>query len=80
MNHTNNYAKKGVAMAPVSVGTTAPAGIRDYTHTYSGDILTAVRNLTKGMVAKPVPLNPSIKVITSGVHHFKTLAEINRMA
>ena len=80
MNHTNNYAKKGVAMAPVSVGTTAPAGIRDYTHTYSGDILTAARNLTKGMVAKPVPLNPSIKVIPGGVHHYRTLAEIKRMA
>jgi len=43
-------------------------------------ILTAVRNLTKGMVAKPVPLNPSIKVIPGGVHHYRTLAEIKRMA
>jgi len=49
-----NYRKKGVVMAPVSVGTTAPVGKRDYTHTYCGDILTAVRELTKGMVAKPV--------------------------
>jgi len=80
MNHTNNDTKKGVAMAPVSVGTTAPAGIRDYTHPYRGDILTAVRALTKNAVAPPVPLNPSIKVIPGGVHHYRTLAEIKRMA
>ena len=80
MNHTNNDAKKGVAMAPVSVGTTALAGIRDYTHTYSGNILTAVRALTKNAVAKPVPMSKTIRVITAGVHHFKTLAEIKRMA
>ena len=80
MNHTNNDAKKGVAMAPVSVGTTALAGIRDYTHTYSGNILTAVRALTKNAVAKPVPMNNSIKVIPGGVHHYRTLAEIKRMA
>ena len=80
MNHTNNYTKKGVAMAPVSVGTTAPAGIRDYTHTYSGNILTAVRNLTKNAVSPPVPMNKSIIVVPGGVHHFKTLAEIKRMA
>ena len=80
MNHTNNDAKKGVTMAPVSVGTTAPAGRRDYTHTYRGDILTAVRNLTKGVVAKPVPMNKSIKVVPGGVHHYRTLAEIKRMA
>ena len=80
MTCNNNDAKKGVAMAPVSVGTTAPAGKRDYTHTYCGDILTAVRALTKYAVAKPVPMNPSIKVIHGGVHHYRTLAEIKRMA
>jgi len=80
MNHTNNYATKGNAMAPVSVRTTAPAGRRDYTHTYSGDILTAVRALTKNAVAKPVPMSKSIKVIPGGVHHYRTLAEIKRMA
>ena len=80
MNHTNNYAKKGVVMAPVSVGTTAPKGKRDYTHTYSGDILTAVRALTKNAVTPPVPMNPSTRVIPGGVHHYRTLAEIKRMA
>ena len=67
-------------MAPVSVGTTAPAGIRDYTHTYRSDILTAVRALTKNAVAKPVPMSKTIRVITAGVHHYRTLAEIKRMA
>ena len=43
-------------------------------------ILTAVRALTKNAVAKPVPLNPSIKVNPGGVHHYRTLAEIKRMA
>ena len=43
-------------------------------------ILQAVRNMTKGMVAKPVPMSKSIKVIPGGVHHYRTLAEIKRMA
>ena len=43
-------------------------------------ILTAVRALTKNAVAKPVPMSKSIKVITGGVHHYRTLAEIKRMA
>jgi len=67
-------------MAPVSVGTTAPAGIRDYTHTYSGNILTAVCELTKDMVSKPVKMSKTIVVIAGGVHHFPTWREIARMA
>ena len=43
-------------------------------------ILQAVRNLTKNAVAKPVPMNKSIKVIPGGVHHYRTLSEIKRMA
>jgi len=43
-------------------------------------ILTAVRALTKNTVAKRVPMNKSIKVIPGGVHHYRTLAEIKRMA
>jgi len=53
MTCSNNNTKKGVAMAPVSVGTTAPKGKRDYTQHTCGNILTAVRALTKNMVAKP---------------------------
>ena len=80
MTCSNNNTKKGVAMAPVSVGTTAPKGKRDYTQHTCGNILTAVRALTKNAVAKPVPMNKSIKVIHGGVHHYRTLAEIKRMA
>ena len=43
-------------------------------------ILKAVRELTKGMVAKPVPMSKSIKVVPGGVHHYRTLAEIKRLA
>ena len=43
-------------------------------------ILQAVRALTKNAVAKPVPMDKSIKVIPGGVHHYRTLAEIKRMA
>ena len=43
-------------------------------------ILKAVRALTKNAVAKPVPMSKSIRVIPGGVHHFRTLAEITRMA
>jgi len=43
-------------------------------------ILAAVCALTKNAVAKPVPLNPSIKVIPGGVHHFPTWGEIRRTA
>jgi len=41
-------------------------------------ILQAVRNMTKGMVAKPVARNKSIRVITGGVHHFPTWTQVNR--
>ena len=74
----NNYRKKGVVMAPVSVGTTASAGIRDYTHTYSGDILTAVRKLTKGMVAKPVPCDPRMRVLRGDKRRYAGRTEANR--
>jgi len=43
-------------------------------------ILTAVRAFSKGMVARPVPMSKSIKVVPGGVHHYRTLAEIKRMA
>ena len=43
-------------------------------------ILKAVRALTKGVVAKPVPCSKTIRVIPGGVHHYRTLAEIKRMA
>ena len=43
-------------------------------------ILTAVRELAKDLITKPVPMNKSIKVIPGGVHHYRTLAEIKRMA
>ena len=76
-----NYKKKGVVMAPVSAGTTASEGKRDYTqNTGGGDILTAVRALTKDMVARPVKMSKTIRVIAGGVHNFPTLAEIKRMA
>ena len=41
-------------------------------------ILKAVRALTKNAVAKPVPMNKSIRVVPGGVHHFPTWAQINR--
>ena len=80
MNFVNNYAKKGVAMAPVSAGTTASEGKRDYTHTYRGHILTAVRNLTKGMVARPVKRDKSIRVIAVGIRRYPGWAQIRRVA
>ena len=43
-------------------------------------ILKAVRALTKNAVAKPVPMNKSIKVIPGGVHHYPSWGEIRRTA
>jgi len=34
-------------------------------------ILTAVRAFTKNMVAKPVPRDPRIKVLTGGVRRYE---------
>ena len=80
MIHTNNYAKKGVVMAPVSVGTTASAGIRDYTHTYSGlvTILKAVHAFTNGMIAPPKPFSKTIRVLHGGVQYSPTWTDIHR--
>ena len=66
MTCSNNERKKGVAMDPVSFRTTALNGKRGYTHTYCGDILTAVRNLTKDMVTRPVKSPCGARLIRGG--------------
>ena len=43
-------------------------------------ILTAGRELTKDMVAKPVKCSKTMRVITGGVHHFQTWTEVKRTA
>lgn len=60
-------------MAPAPIGTTAPAGTRDYTHNTSGGILSAVRDLTANMVAPPLTPLEAGDVITSksGVMRYK---------
>jgi len=43
-------------------------------------ILEAVRAFTRGMVARPVPMNNTIRVIHGGAHKFPAWGEIKRTA
>jgi len=41
-------------------------------------ILQAVRALTKGMIAKPVPCDPRMRVSHSGARKYESWTEVNR--